>query len=177
MTTTAKLLDDQSGTTLVEVLMAIVMLSGGLLCLAYGMSQGLVVMATGHYHEIAKQKASEALENVNTSRDTHILTWDQIRNVSQGGVFLDGPCPLRAHGPDGLINTADDGALETEILPGPDGVLGTADDIVNSLSAFQRQITITDLGPNLREIQVTVTYTVGSLSRQYTVISYISAFA
>jgi hypothetical protein len=85
--------------------------------------------------------------------------------------------PLRAHGPDGLINTADDGALETETLPGPDGILGTADDIVNSLSAFQRQIIITDISPNLRQIQVIVSYTIGSLSRQYSIISYLSAFA
>lgn len=168
---------DRSGFTLVETMMAAAILTGGLLALAYGMAQGMVIMSTSHYHAIAKQKASEALESVNTSRDTHIITWAQIRNVSNGGIFLDGMQPLRAHGPDGLVNTADDGAVETEVLPGPDGTLGTADDIVNSLDAFRRQIIITDLAPNLRQIQVIIRYKIGSLNRSYTVTTHISSFA
>jgi prepilin-type N-terminal cleavage/methylation domain-containing protein len=177
MHTTGKLLHDQSGFTLLEMMMAAVILTGGLLALAYGMAQGMVVMSTSHYHSIAKQKASEALESVNTSRDTHIITWAQIRNVSNGGIFLDGMQPLRAHGADGLVNTADDGAVENEILPGPDRVMGTADDVVNSLDVFRRQIIITDLAPNLRQIRVIVSYRMRSLTRSYSVITYISSFA
>jgi hypothetical protein len=173
----AKLLYDQSGLTLVETMMAALILTGGLLTLAYGMAQGMVVMSTSHYHGIAKQKASEALESVNTSRDTHIITWSQIRNVHNGGIFLDGLQPLRAHGPDGLVNTADDGALEDEVLPGPDGILGSGDDIVNSLDAFRRQIIVTDVSANLRKIQVIISYRIGSSSRAYEVITYISSFA
>jgi hypothetical protein len=167
----------QAGFSLLETLIAAVLLSGGLLALAAGLSQGMLIMSTSHYHQIAKEKASEALESVNTSRDTHIITWAQIRNVSQGGIFLDSAQPLRAHGTDGLVNTADDGAAETEHLPGPDGNLGNADDVVNSLDAFRRQIVITDIATNLRQIRVIVTYQIGHLSRQYEVISYISAFA
>jgi hypothetical protein len=166
-----------AGFSLIEALMAAVILSGGLLALAYGMSQGMVIASTSHYHQIAKEKASEAIESVNTSRDTHIIAWSQIRNVSNGGIFLDGPQPLSSHGQDGLVDTADDGALETELLPGKDGVLGTGDDVVNSLDAFRRQILITDVAPNLRQIRVTVSYRIGHLTRQYEVISYISSFA
>lgn len=157
--------------------MATIILSGGLLALASGISQGMIVMSTSHYHQIAKEKASEALESVNTSRDTHIIAWDRIRNVHDGGIFLDGLQPFRAHGTDGLVNTADDGAVENEILPGPDGILGNADDVVASLDAFRRQIIITDLAANLRQIRVVVTYRIGHLTRQYEVISYISSFA
>jgi prepilin-type N-terminal cleavage/methylation domain-containing protein len=169
----------QSGFSLVETLIATVILSGGLLALASGISQGMLIMSTSHYHQIAKEKASEALESVNTSRDTHIIAWAQIRNVSEGGIFLNGPQPFKAHGPDGLVNTADDGALENEVLPGPDGILGTGDDVVNSLNTFRRQIIITDFAanPNLRQIQVIITYQIGHLTRQYSVISYISSFA
>jgi hypothetical protein len=177
MHSAGKISHDQSGMTLVEVLISSLILTGGLLALAYGMAQGMVTMSTGHYHEIAKQKASEALESVNTSRDTHLITWDQIRNVRNGGIFLEGMRPLRAHGPDGLVNTADDGALENETLPGPDGMLSTADDVVNSLDAFTRQIIIADLSSNLRQITVIVNYRIGSLARQYQLISYISSFA
>jgi hypothetical protein len=165
-----------AGFSLVEALMAAVILSGGLLALAYGMSQGMIISSTSH-HQIAKEKASEAVESVNTSRDTHIIAWSQIRNISNGGIFQNEPQPLRSHGQDGLVNTADDGALETELLPGKDGVLGTGDDVVNSLNAFRRQILITDVAPNLRQIRVIVSYQIGHLTRQYEVISYISSFA
>jgi type II secretory pathway pseudopilin PulG len=177
MRTTRESCSNQTGFSLVETLIATVILSGALLALASGISQGMLVMSTSHYHQIAKEKASEALESVNTSRDTHIIAWAQIRNVSEGGIFLNGPQPLRAHGPDGLVNTADDGAAENEVLPGPDGNLGNGDDVVNSLDAFRRQIVITDIAPNLRQIQVIVTYQIGHLTRQYAVISYISSFA
>jgi type II secretory pathway pseudopilin PulG len=168
---------DNSGFSLVEALIAAVILAGGLLALAYGISQGMVIASTSHYHQIAKEKASEALESVNTSRDTRVIAWNQIRNVGNGGIFQDGPQVLRDRGPDGLINTADDGAPESEVLPGKDGILGTGDDVVNSLDAFRRQILITDLAPNLRQIRVIVSYQVGHLTRQCEVISYISSFA
>jgi hypothetical protein len=85
--------------------------------------------------------------------------------------------PLCDHGPDGLANTADDGAVETETLPGPDGVLGTQDDIVNSLDAFRRQIIIADMSPNLRSIRVIISYRIGTLNCQYSLVTYISSFA
>jgi prepilin-type N-terminal cleavage/methylation domain-containing protein len=167
----------QSGFTLVETMIAMVILGGGLLALATAFSRGMILMSTSHYHEIAKQKASEAVESVTSSRDTRVILWNQIRNVADGGVFLDGPQPLRAEGADGLVNTADDGAVDTEVLPGPDGLLGTADDIVVTLSAFTRQIMITDIAANLRQITVTVTYTMGRVTRQYQLVTYISSFA
>ena len=168
---------NQSGFSLIDTLLGMVILGGGLLSLALAFSQGMIIMSTSHYHEIAKQKASEAVESVTTARDTRVITWAQIRNVGNGGVFLDGPQPLRDPGADGLVNTADDGAVESEILPGPDGLLSTADDVVYQLNAFTREIKITDLAQNLRQIQVTVTYTVGGLARTYQLVTYISSFA
>ena len=156
---------NQSGFSLVDTLFGMVILGGGLLALAVAFSQGMIYMSTSHYQEIAKEKASEAVETVTSARDTLVIAWAQIRNVSSGGVFLDGPQPLRVPGPDGLVNTADDGAVECETLPGPDGILGTADDIVLPLNDFTRQIKITDLAPNLRQILVTVTYKIGSVTR------------
>ncbi len=168
---------DQSGLTLLETMISIIILGGGLLALASAFSQGMVLMSTSHYHQVAKEKASEAIESVFTSRDTRIITWAQIRNASAGGVFLDGPKSLRAVGTDGLVNTADDGALENETLAGPDGVLGTGDDIVRPMDVFTREIQITDLAPNLREIRVIVRYRIGSLNRQYQLVAYLSSFA
>jgi hypothetical protein len=170
-------LSNQSGFSLIDTLFGIVILGGGLLALASAFSQGMVLMSTSHYQQIAKEKAAEAVESVTSARDTRVITWAQIRNAGNGGVFLDGPRPLRAPGLDGLVNTADDGAAETETLPGPDGLLGTGDDVVLPLDKFTRQILITDIAPNLRQVTVTVIFQVGPLVRQYQLISYISSFA
>ncbi len=172
-----KLRRGQSGFTLVEVMISIVILGGGLLSLALAFAQGMILMSTSHSLQIAKEKASEAIESVTSSRDTRVIAWAQIRNVSRGGVFLDGPQPLRAQGTDGLVNTADDGAVENETLPGPDGVLGTGDDVVLALSGFTREIEIRDIGANLRQIRVIIVFQVGHLTRQYELVTYISSFA
>jgi prepilin-type N-terminal cleavage/methylation domain-containing protein len=168
---------NHSGFTLVETLIAMTILGGGLLALAMAFAQGMIVMSTSHFHQIAKQKASEAIESVFTSRDTRTITWSQIRNVNNGGIFRDGPQLLRAPGRDGLINTADDGAMESEIRPGPDGLLSTGDDVVVQLDTFTRQIIISDIAPNLRQVRVIVRYQIGHLTRQYELTTYISSFA
>jgi type II secretory pathway pseudopilin PulG len=167
------------GFTLVETMIAMLILSGGLLSLAMAFAQGMITMSGAHYHQVAKEKASEAIESVFTARDTRIITWSQIRNQDRGGIFLNGPQQLRGQGPDGLVNTNDDGAqgMESETLPGPDGRLGTGDDIEIPLSGFAREIEITDLTANLRQVRVIVTYQLGSLTRQYLLVSYISSFA
>ncbi len=167
----------QRGFTMIETIIALIILGGGLLALATAFAQSMVVVSTAHYHQIAKEKASEAIESVFTSRDTRTITWAQIRNVQFGGVFLDGEQPLLAQGDDGLLNTADDDAPEYEILAGPDGEIGTGDDIMNSLDNFTREIEIRDIAANLRRIRVIVRYQIGHLSRQYELVAFISSFA
>ena len=168
---------DCAGFTLLEALIALVILTGGLLALATAFSEGMIIVTTAHYHQIAKEKASEAIESVFTSRDTRVIVWNSVRNVSHGGVFLDDPQPIRNPGPDGLVNTADDGAEESEILPGADNLLGTSDDIVVPLNTFSRGVEITDLGSNLRQIRIIIDYRIGHLSRQYELVTFISSFA
>jgi prepilin-type N-terminal cleavage/methylation domain-containing protein len=179
MRTIKKPCGNQSGFTLVETLMAIVVLSGGLLALATAFAQGMIIMMSSHPHQVAKEKASEAIESVFTSRDTRIISWARIRNVSEDGIFLNGPQPLYGPGPDGLANTADDATQEQEreILPGPDNLLGTADDVIVPLNGFTREVEISDIGTNLRQIRVIIRYQIGPLTRQYELVSYISSFA
>jgi hypothetical protein len=98
------------------------------------------------------------------------------------GVFLVPPQPLLASGPDGLYGTADDDTANPDVVivgPGPDKILGTADDVVMRLTNMTRTITITDvLGETaLRQITITVRYTAGSMSRQYTLVSFIAQFS
>jgi type II secretory pathway pseudopilin PulG len=172
-----------SGFTLLEALISMVILSFGVLSLAAVYAQGITFASLTQYDYIAEKKAEEAVETIFTSRDTKLLTWAQIQNVAQGGVFLGGPQPLLDPGPDGLVGTADDNAnLPDEIIlgPGPDHILGTSDDEVVNLNPWMtRTIAISAVNgeTNLRMITVTINYSVGSLKRTYTLVSYISAFA
>jgi type II secretory pathway pseudopilin PulG len=172
-----------SGFTLLEAMISIVILSFGVLSLAALYARGIMYASLTQYDYIAQKKAEEAIETIFTARDTKLLTWAQINNVSQGGVFIDGARPLLDPGPDGLVGTADDNAAlpDTIILgPGPDGVLGTADDIVVNLNPWMtRTIAMTPVNgeTNLRQVTVTMNYTIGAIQRTYTLICYISAFA
>jgi type II secretory pathway pseudopilin PulG len=175
----------EAGFSLVETIIAMGILATGLLSLA-----GVFVLGMGHLagssaNLIAREKAREAVESVHTARDTKTITWAQIKNVANGGVFLDAAQPLRKAGVDGLVNTADDAAdsMEEELAPGADNLLGTADDVHMPLSTYTRQIIITELltngvpNPTLRQIQVLVSYRVGSAQRTYTLTTYISSIS
>lgn len=172
-----------TGFTLIEAMLSIVILAFGVLSLAAVYAQGIMYTTMSQYNYIAEKKAEEAVETIFTSRDTKVLTWAQIANISQGGVFKDGAQPLLDPGPDGLVGTADDNAAipDTIIMgPGPDGILGTADDeIINLNSIMTRTIAFSAVNgeTNLRQITVTITYRFGKVQNTYTLISYISAFA
>jgi type II secretory pathway pseudopilin PulG len=172
-----------TGFTLIEAMISIVILSFGVLSLAAVYAQGIMYASLTQYDYIAEKKAEEAVETIFTARDTKVLTWAQIANVSANGVFLDGAQPLLDPGPDGLVGTADDNVnLPDSIIigPGPDGILGTADDVVVNLNPWMtRTIAITPVTgeSNLRQITITINYQIGRIQRAYTLISYISAFA
>lgn len=177
-----------SGFSLLEALVAILVLTIGILSLLGVYAKGVSFAHMTQWDYIAQKKAEEAVETIFTARDTKLLTWSQIQNVTgvtgnDGGVFVDGPQPLLLPGPDGLVGTQNDqaSAPDTVIIgPGPDKVLGTADDDVANLSSFMtRQIQIVPVPnePNLRQITITIVYTTESLTRTHVLISYISSFA
>jgi prepilin-type N-terminal cleavage/methylation domain-containing protein len=171
-----------AGYSLIEVLVAIALVLVGVVGLEGAMAFGVRRLTASQDQLIAGQRASEAIESVFKGRDNRVLTWAQIRNVrgvsgADGGVFLDGAQTVRDSGADGLVNTADDGALEQIVTPGPDGLLGTADDVRTPLVGFTREIKITDLSPNLRQLQVIVRYPTSNGQATYVVTTYISAYA
>lgn len=172
----------ESGFTLIEVLVALAITTVAALALAGMLVQGTTLMLSGEAQLLAKQKATEAVESVFMARDMRVITWAQIRNVvgetgADGGVFVDGLQPLRTPGDDGLVNTADDGAVEELVRPGLDGVLGNADDDHVPLVDYQREIRIRTIGPTLRRITVTIRYRVGGGTTDYVLDTYVSAYA
>jgi prepilin-type N-terminal cleavage/methylation domain-containing protein len=173
----------EAGFTLIEVIVSMVILVVGGLCLAGFFAKGLQSSDQTQIQYIAQQKAQEAMETIFTARDTKILAWTSIANVSNGGVFLNGPQPLCNSGPDGLFGTEDDITTEPDeitIAPGPDNIFGTADDIVINLNPWMtRTITITAVPGNtsLNEITVTINWTYEGQQNSYTLTSYISSYS
>ena len=170
----------EAGFTLMESLVALTILAFGLLALAQVFALGMRHMSTSTYDAIAREKAREAVESVHTARDTRIITWSQLRNVSNGGIFTDAETTLRLAGSDGLMNTADDPTtLEEQLTPGPDGILGNTDDVHVPLINFWRTVAITDVTgePSLRQLRVTIRYRVGGENRTYVLTTYVSSYA
>ncbi|MFI5097278.1 MAG: prepilin-type N-terminal cleavage/methylation domain-containing protein [Candidatus Acidiferrales bacterium] len=173
----------QEGFSLIEVMIAMAILAFGVLSLVSVFTQGLRASYQTQIQYIAQQKAQEALETIFTARDTKVLTWAQIANVSHGGVFKDGPQALCASGPDGLFGTSDDLTGTPDVIvtgPGPDGVFGTADDVIVNLNPWmKRTIVIAPVAstPNLNQITITVSWTSQGQTSQYVLVSYISNYA
>jgi len=173
----------QRGFTLIEVMFSLMILTVGVLSLASIFTQGLKASSQTQIQYIAQQKAQEAMETIFTARDTKVLSWAQIANVSVGGVFKDGPQPLCAPGPDGLFGTQDDDTSTPDsitVAPGPDGIFGTADDVMVNLNPWMtRTIAISPAAgtPNLNVITVTIKWTYEGQSQQFVLVSYISNYS
>jgi prepilin-type N-terminal cleavage/methylation domain-containing protein len=184
MKTMRKNRKQQQGFTLLETMIAMVVLSFGILSIVSVYTQGLKVSAKGQLQFIAQAKAQEAMETIFTARDNHLLSWAQINNVSQGGVFLDGPQPLLAAGPDGFVGTADDVVAQPDTIivgpPGNDDILSTSGDkTVNLNPMMTRTIAFAPVAttPNLNQITVTITYITQGQTNTYVLVCYISNYA
>lgn len=184
--------DNEAGFSLIETMIAMAILATGLLSLAGVFIMGMTQLAGSSASLIAREKAREAVESVHTARDIRTLAWCEIRNVgtatncANGAVakFVAGAQPLRTAGPDGLVNTIDDGDIEVSVAPGPDGILGNSDDVETPLTAYTRQIEIADIllangnpNPNLRRLTVTIGFTVGQAQRTYTLTTFVSSIS
>lgn len=189
------------GFSLIEVMIAIVVMSVGLLAVIASLATAMAYTQSAEEDLIARQKALEAMESIYTARNSQQIPFSAVANVSNGGIFLNGAQPMKCAGPDGLVNTGDDvscttssgaacpdGGAECMVLPGPDGILGTADDVTMSLGNFKRTITIAPTlypagpnagttNPNMMGITVTVSYTKSGLpARTFTTSGLISSY-
>jgi len=173
----------ERGFTLIETMIAMVILSFGILSVAACYTQGIQASNSNQMSFIAQQKAQEAMETIFTARDSGTLTFANIANVSQGGLFLDGPQRLCDAGPDGVLGTADDNCNMPNVIvtgPGSDNILGTGDDTVINLNPWMtRTIAITPVNgtQQLNQVTITVNYTYQGRTTQFVLVSYISGWA
>src|SRR5262245_37303216 len=160
----------ESGITILEMTIAMLILTTGLLGLAGSIGYAVTVSNRGRNVTNTKLLAVSLLEQMETLRNTEQLTFGQIAN--QGAVdntgatwnFVGFPTGFNAvsinPGPDGIFGTTDD-----MVNPGPDNVYGTGDDFTDtswSVAGLSREVVITNLNPNLKKIRVTVRYPDGS---------------
>jgi prepilin-type N-terminal cleavage/methylation domain-containing protein len=188
----------QKGFTLIETVISMVILTIGSVGLLGVFGLAVKAGQTSQDDMIARQLASEAMESIYTARNSSEISWAQIANVSNGGIFVNNMNVIKCAGPDGIVDTVDDASCLTASgttcpnsgikclnEPGPDGIVGTADDVVLSLSNFQRQIVITpltDVNGNpiqtLSQVAITIQYTVpnSSVVKNYVINEYVSEY-
>jgi len=170
-----------SGFTLIEVMIASVILTTALLSLAYAFGAGLVMVNNAQGDTIARQKARETIESVVTAINTDNLQFSSVCNIGSGAgcIFLAGLTPLYKEGTDGIFGTSDDtvAGVQTMLLPGPDNLIGTADDVTVTLNNYQRQIDITSISSILTRITVTVQWTTQQgFVRKVVIRTYVSPY-
>ena len=172
----------QQGFSLLETLIAIVVLMIGLLAVLATFAMAIGNTNSVQLDSIARQKATEALESIFTARQTSQITFGNIQNVGAGtGIFATGFNPMTDPGPDGLDGTGDDVPAAPIRLPGPSGVItgGSPPDVMVNLGNFTRQIQIANVpgNPNIRQITVTVRYPVPQgWMKSYQVQALISSY-
>lgn len=175
----------QIGFSLIEVMFAIAILGVGLCAIMAMFGNAVYSMKYAQEDQIAKQKAREALEAAISARNEGTLQFDDLQNVSNGGIFKDGFGLLYLAGDNGVPGTGKDTAiLDRFRFPGPNGILGDDDDYIMALTNYQRKIVIANVlnadgsvNNDMRKITVTVTVTDGTRgTKAYTVSSFISRF-
>jgi prepilin-type N-terminal cleavage/methylation domain-containing protein len=153
------------GFSLLEVVIAMVILTVGLLGVASAIGYALMASNSGRSLTNAKLLVVSALEQMETLRDSGQLNFNEISNTHvAGSLFTNFPTTF----------------IAVSTVPGPDFVFGTMDDpgLTDPSQAFAgvtRQILITDLTPTLKKIQVTLQYSAqGGVSQQLVCVSYLN---
>ncbi|MDT7603778.1 MAG: hypothetical protein QOF61_1775 [Acidobacteriota bacterium] len=140
----------EAGFTLLEMVVALVVMMVGLLALAATIGFALAASNKGRSVTNTKLLVVSVLEEMETLRNTRQLTFGQIAN--SGNVDNTGASQNFAGFPSSFNKVSDN--------PGPDGIFGTADDDFSNptfvRAGYTRQILITSLSDNLKRIQVTL---------------------
>jgi prepilin-type N-terminal cleavage/methylation domain-containing protein len=170
----------ENGFSLFEMVVAMFILSIGLLGVASAISYALLASNRGRGVTNSKMLVVSVLEQMETMRDTGQLHFNEISNGQvTGSNFTGFPATFQPvstiPGPDGVFGTGDD-----LLDPGPGGVYGDGNDFTNPALArpgVTRQILITTLPDNdyLKKIQVTLRYSVnGNESRDLVCAGYLN---
>ncbi len=158
----------ENGFTMIEVIIAILVLTIGLLGTAAAITFALEFSSISKNVSNGKLVIVSSIEEIESLRNSQRLEYKQIENVGNvdntnspnvfNGFSTGFNDVSRSPGPDG-VNGTDDDLLAT----GADGVYGTSDDFTDPTlirQGYRRRITITNLpgSETIKKIEVTVRY-------------------
>jgi type IV pilus modification protein PilV len=156
----------ENGFTLIECIIAILVMTIGLLGTAAAITYALEYSTISKNATNAKQVATSMIEQIESLRNTRRLAYRQIANVGS----VDNTATINTFtgfstgfkdvatrpGADGVTGTDDD-----LLNAGIDGIYGTGDDFIdNSIvrDGYTRRIVVTDLSPVIKKVEVNVRY-------------------
>jgi hypothetical protein len=165
----------EAGVTVLEMALATLILTVGLLALAASIGYAIAVSNKGRNLTNTKLVAVSMLEQMETLRNTGRLSFGQIANV--GSVDNTGATRTFGGFPTGF--------QPVSINPGPDGIFGTSDDLVDptnnvtqptwAMAGCSREIVITNLSSTIKRVQVTLQYQdSGGQTRNLVAVSYLN---
>lgn len=189
-----KKLQQQSGFSYIDVMVAIVIMMVGVLAMVGALGANLIRSMESEKRIMAKQLALSTIESIIAAKEIErpgvVDGWNSLRNVlavvpagENNGIFVTGFNPVRTDiGWDGVAGTVDDAC------PGSGAcvVSGRPDNTSALVNGFQRQIVISDIAdperpspPNpitRRRIDVTIKYFVNQATRQETTSTIITNY-
>jgi type II secretory pathway pseudopilin PulG len=157
---------DEKGFSLIEAVVAILIITIGLIGTAAAITYALEFSAISRNVSNAKLVIVSSIEEIESLRNTRRLDFKQIANV--GGVDNNGT--------PNTFNGFSSGYKEVSLNPGPDGVNGTDDDLRSAgadgtygtgddfddptriRSGYVREITITNMNTTLKKVEIKVRY-------------------
>ncbi|HEX8246580.1 MAG TPA: prepilin-type N-terminal cleavage/methylation domain-containing protein [Pyrinomonadaceae bacterium] len=157
---------DEKGFSLIEAVVAILIITIGLIGTAAAITYALEFSAISRNVSNAKLVIVSSIEEIESLRNTRRLDFKQIAN--SGGVDNNGT--------PNTFNGFSNGYKEVSLNPGPDGVNGTDDDLRSAgadgtygtgddiddptlvRSGYVRQIIITNLNTTLKKVEIKVRY-------------------
>jgi prepilin-type N-terminal cleavage/methylation domain-containing protein len=179
----------QGGFSLIEVMIATVVLVVGLVGLLGLFGLAVKTTQTSQENLIAKQIANDTMESILACRNASQVQWLQIQNVGAGttpdGIFLTDFQSIYNPGADRIFGTADDATdpagLEVYRIAGRDGFVGTGDDQTIALTKYKRKVEIVPVAgtDTVRQITITVQYQATpqfSFYKYYVLQTYISQY-
>ncbi len=173
---------NQQGLTYIEVMIAIAILTVGILAQLSALTFSVVRLRDNEQRNAARQLSSSAIESIFAARDMGNINgfdnWESVNlsSVSPNGIFVPGWHPVRKDpGKDGIIGTADDACAYNTACVVSGYTNTSAVDV-----RFERRIIITDINETgysevrKRRIEVKVRYFVGQLLREETLSTVIA---
>jgi type II secretory pathway pseudopilin PulG len=183
----------EKGFSLIEIMIAILIVTTGLLALSAALIIGVTLPGRARQQEIAKQLANTIMESIIAAKESSRPGFSTFESLNDNtgnppGRFRSGVTTMLVAGPDGVYGTCDDGqtgafnptcgsfgtnVMEFDIDPGGDGIYTRddkgidkrADNRKRKLFMFTREIKITNINTNTKEFEVIVNFSTPTGSR------------